>query len=101
MRISPNRTQGEAYYEILDEFVTAVMNRWPRAILQFEDFSMDHALPLLERYRNHHLVFNDDIQVGRCSVWIVHVMFCNLLYGVCIRIPLLKQNHLLLFIDDL
>lgn len=41
------------------------MNRWPNAVLQFEDFSIDHALILLERYRHHHLVFNDDIQVRR------------------------------------
>jgi malic enzyme len=43
--------------------VQAVMARWPNAVLQFEDFSMEHALLLLERYRRHHLVFNDDIQV--------------------------------------
>jgi hypothetical protein len=30
------------------------MDRWPNAVLQFEDFSNDHALPLLERYRQHH-----------------------------------------------
>lgn len=45
------------------QFVQAVMARWPNAVLQFEDFSMEHALLLLERYRRHHLVFNDDIQV--------------------------------------
>ena len=44
------------------QFVHAVMARWPHAVLQFEDFSMEHALLLLERYRQHHLVFNDDIQ---------------------------------------
>jgi hypothetical protein len=44
------------------QFVSAVMDRWPRAVLQFEDFSNEHALVLLERYRQHHLVFNDDIQ---------------------------------------
>ncbi len=38
------------------------MDRWPNAVLQFEDFSNEHALVLLERYRQHHLVFNDDIQ---------------------------------------
>ena len=32
-------------------------------MLQFEDFNLEHAQPLLERYRFHHLVFNDDIQV--------------------------------------
>ena len=41
------------------------MNRWPQAVLQFEDFSTEHALALLERYKDHHLVFNDDIQARR------------------------------------
>jgi malic enzyme len=45
------------------QFVNAVMARWPNAVLQFEDFQMAHALTLLQRYRHHHLVFNDDIQV--------------------------------------
>lgn len=49
--------------QVMDEFVRAVMSRWPNAVLQFEDFSLQHAHPLLGRYRNHHLVFNDDIQV--------------------------------------
>ena len=34
-------------------------------MLQFEDFNLANARPLLERYRNHHLVFNDDIQASR------------------------------------
>jgi malate dehydrogenase (decarboxylating) len=38
------------------------MARWPNAVLQFEDFSTNHALKLLERYRSHYMVFNDDIQ---------------------------------------
>ena len=51
--------------QIIDEFVKAVTSRWPKAVLQFEDFNLEHAHPLLNRYRNHHLVFNDDIQVSR------------------------------------
>jgi hypothetical protein len=33
--------------------------RWPRALIQFEDFSNDNALVLLERYRDKVLCFND------------------------------------------
>ena len=60
------RLVGDAYYALLDEFVQAVMLRWPHAVLQFEDFAMEHAAPLLARYRHHHTVFNDDIQGTAC-----------------------------------
>ncbi|KAG1681504.1 hypothetical protein FOA52_014010 [Chlamydomonas sp. UWO 241] len=62
MGLRKRRITGAAYYDVVDEFVAAVMARWPNAVLQFEDFSMNHALTLLDRYREHHLVFNDDIQ---------------------------------------
>ena len=48
----------------MDEFVAAVLGRWPKAVLQFEDFNQQHARPLLERSRDNYLVFNDDIQVN-------------------------------------
>jgi len=50
--------------QLLDEFVEAVMSRWPKTVLQFEDFQLQYAHTLLQRYKNQHLVFNDDIQVG-------------------------------------
>ncbi len=53
--------------QIVDELVKALSSRYPNAVLQFEDFNLAHALPLLERYREHHLCFNDDVQV-MCSV---------------------------------
>ena len=56
------RLRGDAYYEAVDAFVRAVHSRWPEALIQFEDFSNDHAFPLLTRYRNRILCFNDDIQ---------------------------------------
>lgn len=62
MGLKQPRLRGDAYYEIVDEFVQAVMGRWPRAVLQFEDFNIEHAAPLLERYRYSHCVFNDDVQ---------------------------------------
>jgi malate dehydrogenase (oxaloacetate-decarboxylating)(NADP+) len=57
-----NRLKGDAFYEVVDAFVRAVHSRWPKALIQFEDVSNDHAYPLLSRYRNRILCYNDDIQ---------------------------------------
>ena len=56
------RVTGEAYYEFVDQFVQAVKQELPRTCLQWEDFAGPHARPLLERYRDQLLTFNDDIQ---------------------------------------
>lgn len=56
------RITGEEYYAFVDLFIQAIKSRWPKAILQFEDFAQDHATPLLNRYRNELCCFNDDIQ---------------------------------------
>ena len=56
------RLTGAAYYEVVDEFVTAVLHRWPKTLIQFEDFESSVAQPLLDRYRDKILCFNDDIQ---------------------------------------
>ncbi len=56
------RIKGEEFYEIIDEFIVAAHERWPKALIQFEDFTNDHAFPLLKKYREKLLCFNDDIQ---------------------------------------
>ena len=56
------RLKGKAYYQLVDEFMLAVRHRWPNVLVQFEDFSSDKAQKLLNKYRNEHLTFNDDIQ---------------------------------------
>jgi malate dehydrogenase (oxaloacetate-decarboxylating)(NADP+) len=56
------RLPDERFYPVVDAFIDAVHGRWPRALIQFEDFSNAHALPLLERWRERLLCFNDDIQ---------------------------------------
>ena len=56
------RIKDEEYYAFVDEFIQSIKMRWPKAILQFEDFAQEHATPLLNRYRNELCCFNDDIQ---------------------------------------
>jgi len=56
------RLKGEEYFSFVDEFMEAVSNRWPHVLVQFEDFNNSSALPILKKYRNKHLCFNDDIQ---------------------------------------
>jgi malate dehydrogenase (decarboxylating) len=62
-----NRLHGQEYYDLIDEFMAACAIKWPKALIQFEDFELKHALNLLERYRDEFLIFNDDIQ-GTASI---------------------------------
>ncbi|KAJ7064953.1 hypothetical protein C8F01DRAFT_782468 [Mycena amicta] len=48
--------------DFMDEFMREMSLQFPKLLVQFEDFSTDHAFLYLERYRNQYPVFNDDIQ---------------------------------------
>ncbi len=56
------RIDDDEYYAFVDRFVTAVRRALPKVLLQWEDFATTHALPILGRYRDTLLTFNDDIQ---------------------------------------
>ncbi|MCH8325079.1 MAG: NAD-dependent malic enzyme [Bacteroidetes bacterium] len=56
------RLEGEEYFELIEEFVMAVQEKYPNVLIQFEDFLTPNAYALLNKYRNRVLCFNDDIQ---------------------------------------
>lgn len=56
------RLTGADYDEMIEAFVSAVEAELPGTLLQWEDFATAHAHPILSRYRDRLLTFNDDIQ---------------------------------------
>ena len=56
------RITGQEYFDFVDQFVQAVKQELPGTCLQWEDFATPHARPILQRYHDDLLTFNDDIQ---------------------------------------
>ncbi|MDD7965452.1 NAD-dependent malic enzyme [Actinomycetospora lemnae] len=57
-----HRIGDDDYDAFVEAFVAAVQDELPDVLLQWEDFATPHAHPILERYRDRLLTFNDDIQ---------------------------------------
>jgi len=66
------RLTGADYDALVEEFVVAVQDKFPQALIQFEDFLTPNAYALLHRYRDRVLCFNDDIQ-GTAAVTLAGV----------------------------
>jgi malate dehydrogenase (oxaloacetate-decarboxylating) len=81
------RVTGDEYYAFIEQFVQAVKQELPTTLLQWEDFGVAHARPILEKYRDQLLTFNDDIQ-GTGSVTLSVIMATTEVTGV----PLKEQR---------
>ncbi|KAI8093800.1 uncharacterized protein BX664DRAFT_260994 [Halteromyces radiatus] len=57
-----HRPNDQQFYEIVDKVIQSIHSVYPNILIQFEDWSSEHAFGLLEKYQKKMLCFNDDIQ---------------------------------------
>ena len=79
--VNQPRLAGDDYHSLVEEFVRAVQDAFPRALIQFEDFLTPNAYTLLNRYRDRLLCFNDDIQ-GTAAVVLAGVLASCRITGI-------------------
>lgn len=59
--VRQKRLSTEVMTEFMEEFMHEMTTAFPKLLIQFEDFSTDHAFLYLEKFRNLP-VFNDDVR---------------------------------------
>ena len=67
------RSTDEELDALVDEFVSAVRDEFPRCCIQFEDWAGPDAIRLLARYKEEACCFNDDIQ-GTAAVALAGIL---------------------------
>jgi malate dehydrogenase (oxaloacetate-decarboxylating) len=60
------RVRGERYDAFVDRFVRACRKQFPKAYIHFEDFGLQNARHILDKYNKEIPCFNDDVQGTGC-----------------------------------
>ena len=74
------RVRGKAYDDFVDAFVNAVVKRFPKVCIQWEDFAGVNAIRILARHRDRISTFNDDVQ-GTAAVAVAGIIATSRLLG--------------------
>ncbi|CAN9085264.1 unnamed protein product [Alternaria alternata] len=64
--IRKERVFGEKYDDFVDKFVKAARKHYPKAYIHFEDFGLNNARRILDKYTPEIACFNDDVQGTGC-----------------------------------
>ncbi|KAM7190477.1 putative mitochondrial NAD-dependent malic enzyme precursor [Rhypophila sp. PSN 637] len=85
------RVRGGKYDKLVDTFVTAARELYPKAYIHFEDFGLHNARRILEKYRPKIPCFNDDVQGTGC------VTLAAIMAGLHVTKQKLKDLRMVIF----
>ncbi len=85
------RIRGERYEQFIDRYVQTALKLFPNVLLHWEDFGNVNARNIINKYGEHMLTFNDDIQ-GTGAVTLAAVMS-----GVQVSGTPLRDHRVLIF----
>ncbi|KAI9319160.1 malic enzyme [Dichotomocladium elegans] len=93
--LKQKRPSEEEFYSAMDKVMEGLYDAFPDILVQFEDFSSEHAFGLLEKYQNKYFCFNDDIQ-GTGAV--ILAGFINAVREAKEKVGLNPEDHRIVFL---